>query len=86
VELQVSFVVVPLKKHAVKLQTVLHSVALLDGQFSKVKQNCSLLTVTVSLLTSHDDAAGSANQKTERPEREDDEDDHSPRGVYDVGT
>ena len=36
VEAQVSFIVVPLKGQNYKIQTVMHSIALLDSQFSKV--------------------------------------------------
>jgi hypothetical protein len=33
-----SFIVVPLKGDTVKMHTVLHSIVLLNGQFSKVRQ------------------------------------------------
>jgi hypothetical protein len=36
VEAQVSFIVVPLKGSNYKIQTVMHTIALLDSQFSKV--------------------------------------------------
>jgi hypothetical protein len=38
VEAQVSFIGVPMKGDTVKMHSVLHSIALLDGRFSKVRQ------------------------------------------------
>ena len=37
VEVQASFIVVPLKNQNLKMHMVLHSIALLDGQFTKVR-------------------------------------------------
>jgi hypothetical protein len=82
VELQVSFVVVPLKGHAAKVQTVLHSAALLDGQFSKVSR--SYLSLTALLFNGTICCTGCTNQKTKRATRNNDQNDYSPRGLYDI--
>jgi hypothetical protein len=46
VEVQVSFIVVPLKGQNYKVLNVMHAIALLDSQFSKVR--CSIQRIQFS--------------------------------------